>query len=361
MSPRANLRLVCQSKIDCLQRPLLQTQLPAWWELPRPPPYAFQAPPTVVPGPTVSSAAPGANTAPSYIYGAPQAQPNYWGSSQPQTQVTFARPDLPPPSGATNFIHPSANSLPARHRLDVGLEFLDQRSIDSALNGECISLEDFLQQGSFDVDELKPNIDTKGNRQVKSVRSRKCINSVLKWLEAWAPYEIVMCKSYGYNVYYEMARYRMFIMGISQKFRFQSVAAYDLRHRQRLAHSGSLLFSSVDHDLYVTIFDIGAIKSSGKCSRCGSGDHMTSECSRSAGGAKGNPGRGRGQGRGKTLGRGDNNEICYNFQTGNCSWGSNCFRRHKCAGCGGDNPQSSCTTASCKAAIAWAAGSTSSS
>ena len=135
----------------------------------------------------------------------------------------------------------------------MGLEYLDQRTIDSAINGECVSLEDFLQQGSFDVDELKPNIDTMGNLQVKSVRSRKGINSVLKWLEAWAAYEIVMCKSYGYNVYFEMARYRMFIIGISQKFRFQSVAAYDMRHRQRLAQAGSMLFSSVDHDLYVTI------------------------------------------------------------------------------------------------------------
>ena len=310
-----------------------------------------QAGPPIVQAPPVSSVALGANTAPSYVYGAPQSQASYWGSSQPQSSVSSSlfRPELPPP-GASNVIHPSISSS-SRHRPEYGLEYLDQRTIDSAINGECVALEDFLQQS--ECDELKSNIDTMGNLQVKSVRVRKNINSVLKWLEAWAPYEMVLCKRYGYNVYYEMARYRMFIIGISQKFRFQSVAAYDLRHRQRLANAGSFLFSSVDHELYVTTFDIGAIKSTNRCGKCGSSDHGTSECSRSAGAAKGNPDKSKGQNRGKKTGKGD--EICYNFQSGSCSWGANCFRRHKCVGCGGDNPQSSCNSTSCKAAVARAA------
>ena len=230
----------------------------------------MQAGTSIAQAPPAPAVAPGANTAPSYVYGAPQSQASNWGSSQPlpSSSSSAPRPDLPPP-GASNVIHPSISS--SRHRPDIGLEYLDQRTIDSAINGECVALEDFLQQGSLDCDELKSNIDTMGNLQVKAVRAKKGISSVLKWLEAWAPYELVLCKCYGYNVYYEMVRYRMFIIGISQKFRFQSVAAYDLRHRQRLAHAGSFLFSSVDHELFVTIFDIGAIKSTNRCNRCGSG------------------------------------------------------------------------------------------
>ena len=149
-----------------------------------------------------------------------------------------------------------------------------------------------------------------------------------------------------------MARYRSFIIGISQKYKFPYVAAYDLRHRQRLAHAGSFLFSSVDHDLYVTIFDMGAIKSASRCARCNSGDHVTSECGKSsAGPSRGQANRSRGQNRSrKGNGGKEKVEICYNFQSGSCSWGGSCFRLHKCAGCGGDSPQSSCSTASCKAA-----------
>ena len=55
---------------------------------------------------------------------------------------------------------------------------------------------------------------------------------------------------------------------MSQKVKFKFVAAYDLRHRQHLANTGSLAFYRVDHELYVTIFDAGAIENSGKCGKC---------------------------------------------------------------------------------------------
>ena len=285
----------------------------------------------------------------------------YWGGNAQALPSSLFRPEAPP-QAATNNIHPGAQGAQSRQHLDIGLEYLDQRSIDAALQGECVMLEDFLQSSNCDLDELKSNIDNMGNLQVRSVRTRKCISSVLKWLEAWVAYEMVLCKFFGYAVYYEMARYRAFIIGISQKYKFSSVAAYDLRHRQRLAHAGSFLFSSVDHDLYVTIFDMGSVKSTGKCARCGSGDHFTSECGRAAGPSRGAAGgRSRGQNRGRRGGKGDRNEICYNFQTGGCNWGGNCFRLHKCAGCGSDSPQSTCSNSNCKAAVSKAANSAASS
>ena len=193
-----------------------------------------------------------------------------------------------------------------------------------------------------------------GNVQIKSVKSRKAINGVLKWLECWCNYEMLMSMNFGRNVYLEMERYRSFIIGISLKYKFTHVAAYDLRHRQRLAYSGSFLYSQVDHDLYVTIFDASAVKSTGKCSKCASTDHTTSECHiKPAGAGRGSSTR-RSSGRGRRGGTG-RSEICYNYQTGNCNWGGDCIRRHKCVGCGADNPQSTCGNPSCKTAVAGGA------
>ena len=164
-----------------------------------------------------------------------------------------------------------------------------------------MSLEEFLSNAT-DFDELRSSIDVLGNVQVKSIRGRKPINSMLKWLEAWAPYEMLMCKNFGYNVYYEMARYRVFLINLSQKFKFQYIASYDWRHRQRLAHSGSMLFSMVDHDLYVTIFDGGAVRVSNRCAKCTSIDHTTSECPRATSNGRGSSARSRGHNRGRRGG-----------------------------------------------------------
>ena len=310
------------------------------------------APPTCVVIPGVHP------PAPVYTYSAaPPTSTHYWGGTAQVTPTsvyqanptTVYQPVQTQANTSTNSIHPGAQN--ARHYMDIGLEFLDQRSVEAAINGECVALEDFLQNASIENDELRSNIDFMGNLQVKSVKTKKSIGSVLKWLEAWVAYEMVLCKFYGYTVYYEMARYRAFIIGISQKYKFAAVAAYDLRHRQRLAHAGSFLFSSVDHDLYVTIFDMGAVKSAGRCTRCGSGDHNTSECGKSSGSSRGNSSRSRGQNRRKNgNGKGEKSEICYNFQSGSCSWGGSCFRLHKCAGCGGDSSQASCGNPGCKAA-----------
>ena len=232
-------------------------------------------------------------------------------------------------------------------RMEKGLEFLSSDTVERALMGECVSLESFLCPNNNDVDELRSCIDEYGNVQVKSVRSKKVVNSIIKWLEAWVNYEMVLCKKYGYCVYREMARYRAFMISNSQKFKFAHVAMYDLKHRQRLANEGSFLFSNVDQDLYLTIFDAGALKSTGKCARCSSTEHHTSQCDRTTGGGRGTNTRARGQNRARGGGSA-RSEICYSFQSGQCKWGGECYRRHKCAGCGGDSPQNSCKTPSCK-------------
>ena len=333
------------------------------------PPVTFGAPPgvtPVVPGTVPAPVPPAAHSL--YAPGSeaihhghpPYAVPQYWGYAQvPQRPEQSFQPVVDV-NRTTNSIHPAVHhAVNGRHALDIGLEHIDQRTVNSALQGECVVLEDFLSGYNADSDELRPNIDLMGNLQVRSVKSRKSINSVLKWLEAWVSYEMLMCKYYGYSIYCEMAKYRAFIIGISQKFKFPYVAAYDLRHRQRLAQGSSFLYSMVDHDLYVTIFDVGAVKHNSRCAKCTSSDHATSECGKPSTSNRGMGNRQRGQNRGRKGGA-SKSEVCYNFQSGSCTWGASCFRRHQCVGCGGDAPQSACSTASCKAATSRAAVSTSS-
>ena len=330
--------------------------------------YSSAQPATQVVPPTLQSWAPIANsyaTAPQAVPYPTPSQVVYrhtppQGVSAPQLVVSgpllpdsAARPSYSGPS-STNAIHPSASASGVRPQTDLGLEFLEQKTIDAALRGECANLEEFMSCHINDAEELKSQIDNMGNVQIKSVKSKKHVNSILKWLECWVNYEMLMCRHYGHNVYLEMAKYRRFVIEISQKYKFSHVATYDIRHRRRLAHSGSLLYSQVDHDLYVTIFDSGAVRSSGKCAKCASLDHVTSDCSvKSAAAGRGSTTR-RGPGRGRRWGGAGRSEICYNFQSGNCSWGGDCIRRHKCVGCGGDNPQSTCGNPSCKAAVSGA-------
>ena len=94
-----------------------------------------------------------------------------------------------------------------------------------------VNLEDFISNHVNDCEEIRSQIDNMGNVQVRSVKSRKSINGELKWLEFWGNYEMLMSMHFGHNVYIEMALNRSFIIGISQKYKFSYVAAYDLRHR----------------------------------------------------------------------------------------------------------------------------------
>ena len=354
------------------QLPAAHTTLPPW-----PPQYPgvqlgqvnySQAPGFVQPSATIAAPPQVNQVLPTC---APYTGPTQVLYQQPTYVTAMPQPSGPPaaPTGTgysfhhqvapqnTNAIHPTAirPSNPAhRHQVDLGLEFLDNKTIESALAGECVNLEDFISSQYNECDELKSHIDFMGNVQVKTVKSRKSVSNVLKWLECWVNYEMLMSRHFGHAVYVEMAKYRSFMIGISQKYKFSHVNAYDVRHRQRLAHTGSFLFSLVDHDLYVTKFDSSAVKGSSKCSKCASIEHTTSECSvnKPTGAGRGTNKRGSNRGRRGGTGR---SEICYNYQTGNCNWGGDCIRRHKCAGCGGDNPQSSCPTPSCKTAVAKAA------
>ena len=219
--------------------------------------------------------------------------------------------------------------------MDVGLEFLAPGAVNTAISGEFTNLEEFVNPLlAYDFDVL----DSSGT-QARGVRARKSITSIVKWLEAWLHYEMVLTKFFGYEVYYQMARYRAFILHISQKFKYQNVLSYDTRHRQRLAQTRSLAFARMDHELFIMTFDASAAKPAVRCGKCTSVEHSSSDCNvkqKSAG-----P-------RASTRPEPDKSEVCFRFQQKRCRWGAKCFRRHCCAGCGGPDPQSACSKPSCK-------------
>ena len=237
--------------------------------------------------------------------------------------------------GATTL--PEGRSVHARPpHLDVGMEFLTPKTVSAALDGEFICLDDCLDS-AIEREEIKSYVDSNGNVQSRSVRTKKSIASLYKWIEAWLVYMMLLSKYHGYPVFYQMARYMSFIVNLAQKFKINNVLAYDVRHRQRLGQARSFEFTAIDNELYVVNFDASATKSPSKCQKCGGADHLFSECNAKKSG-------------GKNRSNVDRNEICYMFQFKKCKWGPECYRRHACASCGGTDPQSACPNPKCKTA-----------
>jgi hypothetical protein len=222
-----------------------------------------------------------------------------------------------------------------------GTEHVPARATVAALNGECVDLADFVNDGAIDINEFKSYVDTYGNINFKCQSSKPVISNMSKWLEAWTVYELVLVGAFGVSIFFELARYRAFILGLFQKFKLPQVLVYDLRHRQRLASFKSLSFASVDHDLYVTIFDSNSVRTGGvKCNICNANDHTAAKCPfRIAGqpheASRGAPAKKREPEVAK--------EICVLFQDNRCRFGEKCRRRHVCYLCQGPEPAKTCT------------------
>lgn len=290
-----------------------------------------------------------ARTSSSHYLGAVDSGPA--GAGAP---LAFA--EQQPAAPHTNIANPHTNN--AGFPLEVGMEFLTPRTVNTALNGEFASLDEFLDCNA-DTDEIKSFVDPNGMVQVRSVRAKRSIVSLYKWLEAWLIYMMLMAKAQGFATFYQMARYMGFILNIAQKFKIASVLSYDVRHRQRLAQTGSVEFSRLDHELFVTTFDVNAAKSN-KCLKCGASDHASADCVRrtaSGNGGLNNRGASSGSNAGGSNFRGPqkpfvdrSTEICFMFQFRKCRWADKCQRRHVCATCQGPEPQCACPNAKCKAA-----------
>lgn len=235
-----------------------------------------------------------------------------------------------------------------------GLEHINQRIISSALMGELVQLDELLCGSIAENDDFKPTIDMSGNIQIKVVKSKRQINSLYKWLEAWGLYERILVPYYGVNVFNEMSRYRGFLLSLSSKYKLSPILNYDAAHRTRLSARRSMAFySAVDYHCFITTFDSSSLRTGQKCQKCSSFDHSTSECfSGSAARGQGRPNRAAGRGdvgrseqyrSGGGAGRAEGGgEACWSFQSGNCR-NNQCKRRHACYLCGGPEGLDKCS------------------
>ena len=148
-----------------------------------------------------------------------------------------------------------------------------------ALNGEFVELAELLNcNGVPDSSEFRTYVDSEGNLAVKCVRQKKSISTSFKWIEAWSLYEMLMCTTYGVQLFQQMLLYRLFILGLFHKYKIAYVLTYDARHRQALGAKRSLNFNCLNPELYVMTFDSESIKSVPRCSKCSSTDHSYSQC-----------------------------------------------------------------------------------
>lgn len=220
---------------------------------------------------------------------------------------------------------------------------VDPRHIQSAIQGEFVHLENFLDNTTNDYEEVG-NYDA----NVRASRPRRCITNMFKWMEAWGHYEVVLVAHYGEELYFELAKYRSFLISLTRKYKVPFILTYDERNRAALGRFRSFNFATFDNQLFVTIFDANSLRAVTRCPRCASVDHGVVDCpfrgtapqgakSQSSQSSQSNPEKG------KPKSPVDPNEVCIRYQDGTCRYkGNSCPRKHCCYICGGPAGAKSC-------------------
>ena len=156
------------------------------------------------------------------------------------------------------------------------LSFVPSHIRDDAVSGNYVNLEEFLPQEFLsprnNAITIKHNPGTDRLVFHHSLPSQP-IENLTQWMMAWNNYECVLVNSNS-DIYFKLLSYRETILKCSQKFKWTTVYIYDQRFRAKLATTHSFNFDSIDHDLYVTIFDGSAVRSDvPRCHRCKSFYH----------------------------------------------------------------------------------------
>ena len=220
------------------------------------------------------------------------------------------------------------------------VEGMPESTIKAALNGEFVHLEHFLLNVYVSQDtnnEIQQIFDNEGNVTYKPKRSKRRINNLQNWLEAWSNYEKLMIEYHGMQLYDIMWRYRKYICDCDKKYNRHAVALYDIRHRCELSRK-SVDFAGINIDLQSQLLDAAAVKAgAARCYRCKSFDHTVIECPFSA---MAPPQKAAPKGKASSLPT--SSQVCRNFNALKCVW-SNCTRKHVCRQCGGDLPFDLCS------------------
>ena len=215
---------------------------------------------------------------------------------------------------------------------------IDAKTAYSALSGEFVQLERFLD---CDINEYH-EVDNFNDSLLRPLRPRRLITSLYKWMEAWGHYEVTLVSRYGLELYFELASYRSFIISLTEKYKIPFILTYDERHRAALGRARSFDFSYFNNQLFVTIFDVNALRATTKCQKCASVEHNSKDCpfrgSAPSGGAASYSGSDKQKSGRQSI---DPNEVCIRFQDGTCRF-RKCPRKHCCFICGGPNGAKSC-------------------
>ena len=228
------------------------------------------------------------------------------------------------------------------------VEGLSDRSIRNALKGNYCLLEEFLPPVSCTLDQNENETlmeSATGIISYKSKKSQQSITGFGTWLQAYLNYQHVMVRVHGLVAYYAMHDYISYIYDSDIKFQWDTVYAFDIRHRQRIGGK-TINMKAIDPLMVATTLDKVSVKDFAKCTRCKSRNHCTDDCPLTVAAPPSGSKRNRSSSRGKSK-----DEICkkFNIAASSCSY-QGCRRQHKCYGCKGDLPfRECCITGPCSA------------
>ncbi|CAH1803246.1 unnamed protein product [Owenia fusiformis] len=263
---------------------------------------------------------------------------------------TFSVPSMSPKKVVPSA--PAKPSIPVMTETKVSTEadesdtsmILDypvpQKTIKAVKSGKFVNMIDLLPANL--VNDYNENPDPiiltldNGHLRQQHKRKVKTITSFNQWLSAWSIYECILIEQ-NPILYSSLIAYRTLIQEADKKFHWNAINLYDIKFRTKLAQSPSPKFDKMDITLYVTTLDATCVKNTIRCHRC-SGDHKVSNCPFQASSTMAQTSSS------DTKQKADKDEVCNNYQFGNCKYGTNCYRMHKCNGCGTLNvPRSKCT------------------
>ena len=213
-----------------------------------------------------------------------------------------------------------------------GMEGVPERALRAALKGNYFTIDDFLE--NIVLDEAENEVER--GSYYRPRRSRRKVENVKAWLEAWGRYERYMVRAHGEAIYFHLARYRAKILDMDKKYEWCCVYVYDMRHRAALSGK-SVAFDVLDLELHAQIYDPGSVRAGApRCYNCYSYDHLARNCPLKETPFRDAPASSWGGWHGQSSRQRSRQRYCLNFnESYGCSfrW---CQKIHACTGCGGE-------------------------
>ena len=209
-------------------------------------------------------------------------------------------------------------SIHSSYRLPSLASHLSNHQIAAITNGEYVDLASLLPFSSVLRDRVNSNLKLQvGNEgltiPLPSPAQRPKINSIDRWLDAFAIYSSVILSSYPSRGV-DLFSYQQLIRESARKFPGMAWYVYDVEFRRRASHNLSKKWGERDVQLYLDTFT--GLPKAIICKSCSSSDHFTDSCPLS-------PRSKDSQGPNRT-------ELCYNINKGVPCARTPCLYRHQC-------------------------------